>query len=446
MVLDLNQFLVKDEPEDFSPEVSPTREPIDVSRYLVKEPETMIEAATRQAARTGSRIAETVLGLPGDLIQLAKTIGMALPGAEEQPTFIQRLGQQAIEKVPTSSDLQRFSEKITSDYTKAQNPAEEFSDDVFSLASGLFIGGGGGAASKGKVLMKGLKSVGKALSARTARKGAELLGAGEKGQLATEIGTLFAIDLVSPKMVDKFVGDLFNSARSEIKPGTLIRTAGLEQELNRLGSEFATEAFPATTADVGKSLTDLSAKASGGAMPISDLVGNYHQINMRMTARGLYDGLGKREAAVLRRNFEKYRRIIGNTIEDYGRQSNPEFLKRWKEAKHAYGTMAESRKLGNFIARKIDKIPSHLYGGIALELIGGAAFGHPVAAASAAGITLAGVGVGRAALNVGESLIQISKDAKLSRYYRQAITAASQEKLPDLIRNLEKLQAGLEEK
>ena len=118
MVLDLNQFLVKDEPEDFSQEVSPPREPIDVSRYLVKEPETKIEAATRQIARTGSRIAETALGLPGDLIQLAKTIGMALPGADEEPTFIQRLLQQAIEEVPTSTDLQRFSEQITSDYTK----------------------------------------------------------------------------------------------------------------------------------------------------------------------------------------------------------------------------------------------------------------------------------------------------------------------------------------
>jgi len=391
-------------------------------RALEQQKPGIFKESLRHVARTGSRIAESIAGFPGDMAQLAKFIGEKSPKfLQKDPNFIQRFGQKVVERIPTSDELAKFMGDITGGFTDPQSATEEFSDSVAGLASILAFG-------KDPTKIRNLlKPIGKAFTAKGVAKGVESLGGGEKAQATAELGTLFLMELVDPKMTNRFISDKYNRARSFIPDGTMLDTTGLTKELENLEKTLSKGLTTSTKAEVKNVVSEARAKVSGGAFPAEEMVDFFHDINERMTARKLYTDLSKSERKNLKFRFEKFKNIIGNEIEKYGK-SNPKFFNEWKEANAAFSTVQNSKKVSRFLERNIGSLPNRVVQGAAIETL----LGFPTAAAG----TVASLGL----LKSGELMYRIATSKTMAKLYATAVKSAAEENLPATIKALTKLE------
>ncbi len=411
-------------------------QPFDVEKYRVREPSKLQETG-RHLARTGARATETVLGLPGDIAQLGKGLASVLP---EEPAFlkkdeniVQKKGRELIEKLPTSQDLQEFSSQLTSGFTDPQGAWEKFGDEITGLSTALLIPMKD--PTKFKSLLKSLGlSFGKATIAKGLGKGAELLGAEEKGKLATELGSLLLMGAIGPNVANEYVEGAYNQARKAIPNGTMLPTQNLNEGLQQLEGSLSSGIMTATKKQVLKDLKSLKNKASGGAMPASELVEAYHDINETMTSQKLFDELSKTQMRKLKNRYNQLKGEIDNELSSYGKY-NPEFYENWKSANQGFATIQESKKLNQWISRKVKNLPEKLAGGVALELF----YGHPIGAAA----TTAGIGTAYMASRAGQALYQISKSPLLRKHYLNAAKAGANQNFPAFLKSIEKLEKGL---
>lgn len=386
----------------------------------------------RHLARSGSRIAETIVGLPGDLISFIKGISEKLPNPPEilqrEPNFIQKLGKNVLESLPTSASLKKKSEELTSEYTKPKSESEEISDEIVSLSTALAF------PSKDPLKFKSLLSaIGKATGVKTAGKTAEYLGASEEGKAFTELGGLFLTGLMGKKTAPKFVNEQFQEARSSIPKGTLLPTHNLNSGLTAVEQELNRGIKTATKSEVLNSVKDLKKKSSGGFMEADELVEAYHNLNEKISSKKLFEDLSKGERALLKRRYDMIKNPLSETIKDYGKY-NPKFYNKWNNANQSYATIAKSKQLSNWIESKIGSIPKHLAGGIALEVL----TGHPKLAVATAGSA--------ASLKIGEMIYRIMKSPSLRKHYIDVIAKGSEENFPAFVKSLSKLEEGLTSK
>jgi hypothetical protein len=419
-----------------SENISNSDQPFDFDKYKVKEPPTKLQETGRHIARTASRVGETVLGFPGDIVGLINALGENLPslpkGLQPTPNFIQRAGKSALESLPTSQDLKEFSSKITQGFTDPQGAAEELGDEITSLGTMLLS-----PAKAVKSFPSFLKNIGvavsKAIGVKSAGKVAESLGADEQGKQAAELGTLFLTGLVSQKTADKFIGEQYQKARSQIPPGTMVNTSNLANNLTAVETQLARGISTPTKDEVRRSLSELKGKASGGAMEMDELVESFHNINERMNSKKLFDELNTTERKLLKNRYDLVKDEVRKEISQYA-QYNPEFYKTWKGANQGFTTIAESKKLRNFLQSKLGKIPHHLAGSIALDLF----LKTPV--------STIGVATGYSAVKAGEIMTRIAKSPTLRKHYLEVIKEASKENLPGVIKNLDILDKAMKDR
>lgn len=456
MSIDWSQYQVQPEEEadtvseQIPGQTSPLPEeniPTNWNKYRIEEkpplPQKIAKETGRHAARTGSRVAETVLGFPGDIVQterslrenIEETLSKALP---EVPDFISKLIEKdpvrkmlkqtpdLLGKLPTSEELKQFASKLTNEFTDPQGVAEEFGDEIVKLGTSLLMPGG-----IPKKFSAVLKALGQAAAAKGARKGAEVLGAGEIAQSAIEIGTLFLTGTIGKPLANAFVADKYKKARAAIPKGTMINTGRLSNNLKQVDAELAKGISTSTKSEVRTALSELEAKASGGAMEAEELVQSYHDLNERMTSKKLFDELNTSQRKLLKSRYDLVKKEVGKTLEEYGK-SNPEFFNEWTEANQAFGTIAQSKHVSNWLGSKVKNIPSHLATGIAVELF----LGFPKTAA-ATGIAAAGV-------KAGEVLYRIAKSPSLKMHYINTLSSIAKENLPATIKNLNNLQKELD--
>lgn len=404
-------------------------EPFDFNKYQIKQPPTRWEEFKRHSARTASRVAESVVGFPGDLVSFAKYLGDQFPDTpswlQREPNFVQKAGRKALESLPTSSELKDFSSYLTSGFTDPQSATEELGDDVSSLATVLIS-----PAKAVKSFPSFVKNLGsavlKAFGVKSAGKGAELLGATPGQQTAVEVGTLFLTGLFGGKTADKFIGEQYQKARSLIPKGTMVNTTNLERELASVEAQLSRGVSTATKDEVKKSLQELKAKASGGAMEIDEIVESLHNINEKINSKKLFDELSTSERRLLKSRYDMLKDKVHEEIAAYGKH-NPEFYKAWTSANEGYATIAQSKKVSNFLQSKLGKIPHHLAGSLALDLF----LGKPAA--------VVGVGGAYTAVKAGEMMYRIAKSPTLRDHYMRVLMEAANENLPGVIKNIEAL-------
>lgn len=405
---------------------SEQEQPFNFDKFIEKPPETTLQQFGRHTARIGSRVAETVTGFPGDMVNFVKFLGEKLPEPPEflkrEPNAIQKHGKKLLEKIPTSHDLKEMTSYLTSGFTDPQGAAEELGDDITSLATSLLLPG------KDPTKFKNLlSSIGLASLSKGAGKGAELLGATPNVQTATELGSLFLTSLLSKKTADAFVSDQYKQARSKIPSGTMLPTNRLESSLKSLETDLAKGISTPTKTEVKKAVEELRAKASGGAMEADEVVESFHNINERYNSKKLFDELNTSERKTLKHRYDKFKDEIATEISDYGK-FNPEFYQQWKKANNAYATIAQSKKVSNFLQSKLGSLPKHLASTVAIELF----LGHPQVAAATVGTA--------GAVKAGELLYRIGKSPKLREHYLNVIKEAGNENLPAVVKNLSALQ------
>lgn len=411
----------------------PDNTPFDFSQYRLKQPPTRFEEFTRHAARTGARVGETIAGFPGDVVHLTNYLASYLPETPDifkrEPNFIQKAGAQALQSLPSSNELKEFSSHLTKGYTDPKGAAEELGDEISSLAT-VLINPSKAVTGFPQFLKTVGGSVGKAIGVKSAGKGAELLGADESTKNKVELGALFLTGFLGKKSVDKYVGEQYDKARSSIPKGTMVNTTGLESALNQVDQLLARGLSTDTKDEVKKALSELKAKASGGAMELDELVESYHNINERLNSKKLFDELSTSEKRLLKSRYDLVKDEVENEIQKYGK-SNPEFYKTWKGANDGFATIAQSKKVSRFLESKLGKIPHHLAGSLALDLF----LKSPAATIGVAGTY--------SAIKAGELLYRIAKSPTLRDHYTKFIMEAGNENLPGVIKHLEALNKAV---
>lgn len=407
--------------------------PFDFSSYRVQQPESGYAKAGRHAIRTGSRVAETILGFPGDVVNFVKYLGENLPEVPEflQPrgNILQEKGKKVLEGLPSSKQLKDYSSKITMGFTDPQNAQEELSDEISGLAT-VLINPSKSFSSFKSLLSSIGSSVAKASGVKFAGEGAELLGANESQREKIELGTLFLTGLIGKKSSDKYISDLYQKARSKIPEGTMINTSNLLKSLDTIDNILSKGISTPTKDEVRKAIEQLKIKSAGGAMPLDEVVETYHNINERLSSKKLFDELNTSERKLLKKRYDLLKDEVSKELYNYGK-NNKDFYKLWKSANEGFATIAQSKKVSNFLQSKLGKIPHHLAGSVALDLF----LGHPVSTLGVAG--------SYGAVKMGELLYRISKSPTLRNHYLKVIMEAGNENLPATIKHIEALDKAI---
>lgn len=384
----------------------------------------------RHTARIASRVAETLVGMPGDIVNLIEWTVNKLPKPPQfmQPkkNIMQEYGKKFLQSLPTSTDLKELSSEITGGFTDPQGTWEEFGDGVIELASALGVG-------KDPTKIKNvLVPLGKALVAKTASETAKVYGATENQQFASELGTLVLMSLMNKPMANKFASDKLKNAIAKIPRSDVVQSKNLFSNLVNLEKELSKGISTATKNEVKNSVSELKNKAANGTLKAEELVTTYHDINEKMLSKKLFDELSTSEKKKLKFRYDRFKDIVSKDIKEYGK-TNPEFYKEWLEGNEAFSVVENSKTVSKFIESNLGKIPKNVASGMALELF----LGKPLVAAS--------IGGSYAALKTGEMLYRISKSSSLQKHYLAVYEAALKENVPAMINSLEKLDQELKE-
>ncbi len=387
----------------------------------------------RHAARTGSRVVETLAGLPGDIVDLLKTglgygaekiAGKPLPAfreaLEKGPSSVQ--GDEFLpENIPSSREIREPIGKLTKGFTEPQTEKEELSDEIFSDIASLAI------PVKGKIPFA--RSIGTALAANLAKQGAKELGGREGTQALTKMGTMFLAGLLGRGNVKDFAKNLYEKRDSFLPPGAEIESSRLVKALEQTKKNLEKGVSTPNKTAVIKPIDEILQKSRNGMIKIEDLTAAQRDLNELIKDPALLRGAKK--------IFEPVKNDIKKTIEAYGK-SNPEFLKYHNDANEAFGTIAQSQKVSKKINQWI-KPKDFLYGTPAVALF---EHYHPGAVLPKLAMTAAGYG----GLKTGELLYRIGKSPVLQRHYLGVIKETLKDNAPGTIRHLEQINVELKRK
>lgn len=397
----------------------------------------------RHVLRTGARVAETLVGLPGDIRDVSKFAGSWLgdkarsligkdPLTDEQRSYIEEemkpgdfdlLGR-LTESLPTSSSLrENVTRKYTEDYLEPQNEWERFADDVAGDFAALAI------PVRGKIPFA--RSLGTSIFANA---GGEVAGAfgGEKVKDYTKLGLLFTSGMIGHKMggVKKYINGLYNDMRAEVPEGAKVSSKQLAKELKKVKSTLRKgDPSAPSKQEAFKKIEAIQKKMKGGEIAIDEVL----ELT-RNTNESIY-GLGDLKRS--ENQLYSIRKALQDTSKEYGSQ-NAGFLEKLNEANQAFAATETSRNVGNFVRKNIKpRDYVHAAGVLGLE---GAVLGAPTA------LTTIGAGAAVAATAYSAEIMKrIAKSPALRKYYQNVVTNSLKQNKAGLLRAVNQLDKGIEE-
>lgn len=391
---DSNEEMLREIQEEFSREASPKKK-----EY---EPESTGQSALRHATRTGSRIGEAVVGGAGDILDFLRnsvvTAGEKITG-EKNPNFEGAVRREIPGfSPPTSGNLKELSSEATEGYTEPRTSGEETSDEIASDFGSLISPGSGF-----------LKPLGVALSANLAKKGVKHLEGSEGQQSAAKIATMFLLNVATKGNARKYTNSLYEKADKSMPKNALVKI-----DTNKLLSLEGNleKGIPTNSKNtVLKPIDDIIKKLnSADEIPLDELVSIKRDLN---SIRGEPQTL--KGAKKLINNVSK---IIDDDIEAYGKKNAPDWLKEYRAANEAFGGMAASEAVKDFISSH--KTTPYLYAPLA------SVFGGALASSGAAGLGTAAAGLGAAAATAQTVNVmhRIATNPTLRKYYIEVVQSA----------------------
>jgi hypothetical protein len=399
----------------------------------------------RQFLRTGARVGETLLGLPGDVREVTKMAGSWIgdrarsllgkePLTDEEKDYVEEslkpsdwdlLGR-LIESFPTSSDLRNnVTRKYTGDWLEPQNKWEAFSDDVAQDFASLLI------PVKGKVPFA--RSIGTALFANA---GGEVAGAflGEDAKNYTKLGLLFTGGLIGQNKggVKKYINGLFNDMQAEVPEAARVSAKNLNRRLDSIERGLLKgDPGDASKQEAFKKIQAIKNKIKGGDIDVDELLELTKSTNESIFSKG---ELRRGENALY-----KIREALHDTTKVYG-EENAAFKAKLEDANQAFAATETSRKVGKWVKKNI-KPKDYIYGASALvgaETALGAWAGLPAVAATFA----SGTGIAATAFTA-EVLKRVAKSPALQRYYLNTLNSSLKQNSAAFTKNIKLLNDGL---
>lgn len=381
----------------------------------VKEPPKEDESeALRHISRTGARIGEAALGLPGEVVELAKSLPEGPKIFQREPSFVQKAGKKLLEKLPTSQDLRKFTHSYFGDYTEPQGEWEKMGDDFTQDVTRMVIPGG-----------KVKNAMYIATGANVVKKGMEKLGFSESAQDVGKLGTMFTLSLINPKGVQNFYTQKYRDAAGAL-PDVELPAKNLRSTLNYLESKLNQGITSEPTKKRVLSVVDnLRSKIQGGKINSKELWESKKDINKIMGDPELFQ--------YAEHYFPRLTKRMNFLL-----KKSPELPKEFKDSliagDQAFGSLHQSQKASRFL-KKLN--PGKGIGGILIAQ----ALHSPEHLPAVAGGLAAGGGV----VKSYELLKRINSNPTMRKYYLNMIKSASEENAANAAHYMHKLEKELKD-
>lgn len=381
-----------------------------------KTAENFINDIPRHVARGSSRLAETILGIPGDTVQLIRSIAQSLPGGiqpEEEQNFLQRGLRSVAESFPTSEEFRARTAENRPDL-EPQSEGEEIADEVTQDFASMAIPTKSGIPFARALGLSVLGNSGKQL--------VKEFGVGEKGQNATKLGLMiFGGMFGRGRGVNSYINQQYDEAKKFIQPGT--KTSYPMNKLDKFESMILQGHMNDAKSPAYDIFKSIKEKSTDGRMLINDATQFSRDINREIAKSGADSSKKGWLKQLLKVNEE--------VLDDYAKE-NPTWAQYRNTAKQAYKGIATSENIKEYIKSNAN-LNNLKNAAIILGLEQQFIPGYMVKQAL-------GAGIGAAGLTVGQVVKRIATNPALRRYYNNVLVASLNENKAMLMRNLQGLE------
>ena len=388
----------------------------------------------RHLGRGAARAAEAALGLPGDLMNLplelggglAKLLGAPEGSVEKAKDITKQIVPAA--NLPGSEDIrEQFTERFTGEALQPQTRGEEIGDEIIGDAVSIFLPAKG---AKGlKSVRRLLRSLGIAGGATGAAELAGKFGAGEKGKTATKLGSMLFLSSLGMAKPRQLTRELYSQAEEAIKEGASVPASKMKNQLFGLRNSLKKGLEAPTEKAVLDKIEKLDGKIKRGKIGVDELWASKRSLNEEL-GRMLGEAKTRPERVRAKKLYKRLNGILNEELGEYA-EKNPQFGKPFKEAEEAFGTLAQSELVGNFIRNHARYTPSSV---LLYPLLH--AFPMPGAATGIASV---------AGYKGGQLAYRLLKSPTLRKYYTKVLKDAAAEDSKALNRSLRQLDKKLVE-
>lgn len=290
------------------------------------------KAGEKGIAVAGSRIAEGLLGTPGNVQSLLQQFGL-LP--KETPY-----------KLPTTEQLKAFSEDITKGYTAQEGTQrlQEFATDIGSM-----LAGPGGTNI--------MRAIGVPLAGQLAQEGVKLIKGKEKTQNLAKLGGMVFIDwfLGRGKGTRAVASEYLNIAENSIPKNTTFKADSLKNSLQELEKTISTGLItpakkPAleTIKRITNELVDSQGQIDPKLFPVLR-----RDINELIDAHKGFK-IDRAERITQERTLRNLNKVKSEIIKsglDYGKRENPKFLENWQKGNEMLFINSKSKQMADIFGK-----------------------------------------------------------------------------------------------
>jgi hypothetical protein len=382
----------------------------------------------RHAARTTSNIATLGVGLPGDIFSLINDF-IAKPaiesitgeqGAEYAETPLGKI-------LPTTETHRKNIESKFGEYLKPKNKVEKFVDDVVEDAASItnpakLIHKG---AKKGLSILKNFyKSIGANVVGETVKQNVD-----ESSGTYAKAGALFISSLLDQEATAKQIGKLYRQAEAALPPNAMTNANVLERNINNLEYKITKNRPQETLSPPEKFVINQSDKVRklihNGGISVEQAIAQKRSLNKELTT--LYKDVPKfSEQKTVKNLAKQINGFLSVAIGEYGR-TNPEFYVPYKNADQAFGTLAKSNFISQWVEGNVVQHP--LTSGL-MHLFSPIATGAALAAVP---------------YQVAKLTYRIANSQTLAKIYAKTVTAAAKEDKVAFNKYLKELDASMQE-
>ncbi len=373
----------------------------------------------RHVLRTGARVGESLLGLPGDIASLG--LGAANYLSSGAIPNYEQIQENLPVSLPTSQQNREFLKEKTGGYLEPQGKLEEFADEVASDLSTLLL------PVKGKIPFK--SAIARALGSNAAAYFTKELGGGPLAQAGAKIGVSLLAGLpgIRGKM-ETTMNQGYDQARKSAAKGTA-NTSALSSKARKI-YDAASRGDSPNKDFIKERARAVERIADTGKASIADITTLKQDLNRQL----------RENAADLSKNDK---RIIGTLLEDvrgildkYGK-TNITFGQNFNQAEDIY----KGLNTQSYVSEVLDKYlsPTNIKNPyVKAVLYGAGAFHSPLTA-----IKIAGASYGSQQIAKTFDLFKNSKEAQ--KYYREFLTQALKNNGPAAARAAVKLDEAAQD-
>ena len=424
--------------ENLLPEASPQQK---------EKAESVPELVGRNTVRSMVNVGTTLAGLPGDLAQFfgdyvwGPTISYIT--GKKQPTKEETAKWRGYSVLPTTEHVEKKAKEILPKWaTTPQDVFESAFDDVIKDTTSLLapLPGASKLEKAMKWTTKARNAFLTALGANAAYQGTLGLTSNENTASYAKLGSMFLLSYFGRPKAAEYVSELYKDAKSNLPEGATTSAKILTDELGDLKSTMLKGTLAPSEKFIVDEIDAIIPKIKNGSISVEEAWSSKRSLNEKLQ-KIIYESPDKASKQRARRLSSKIQSAFKDTIEEYGK-TNPNFYKPFKDAETAFGAIAQSEFVTNFMKENLNYDPKTSYlKSILTGVLGVGAKGL------GAGIGTAAAGAGGfATYQSAKAIYQIANSPALRKHYFDVVRAASQQNIQAFNREVKKLDEALQEK